>query len=117
MLILPIKRKWFDMILSGEKLEEYREIKPYYTSRILKLMCLPKSLEKDIINLLSSHETIKEYDILFRNGYSLKSPCFIAGCTMRVGFGLEKWGAEKGNLYYIFRIHCITPVAGGKGNI
>ena len=28
MLILPIKKKWFDMILSGEKREEYREIKP-----------------------------------------------------------------------------------------
>ena len=27
MLILPIKKKWFDMILSGEKKEEYREIK------------------------------------------------------------------------------------------
>ena len=24
MLILPIKRKWFDMILSGEKKEEYQ---------------------------------------------------------------------------------------------
>ena len=30
MLTLPIKKKWFDMILSGEKKEEYREIKPYY---------------------------------------------------------------------------------------
>ena len=29
MLTLPIKKKWFDMILSGEKKEEYREIKPY----------------------------------------------------------------------------------------
>ena len=28
MLILPIKRKWFDMILSGEKKEEYRDITP-----------------------------------------------------------------------------------------
>lgn len=27
MLILPIKRKWFDMIKSGEKKEEYREKK------------------------------------------------------------------------------------------
>ena len=34
MLTLPIKRKWFDMILSGEKKEEYREIKPYYESRL-----------------------------------------------------------------------------------
>ena len=30
MLVLPIKKKWFDMIASGEKKEEYREIKPYY---------------------------------------------------------------------------------------
>lgn len=33
MLTLPIKKKWYDMILSGEKKEEYREIKPYYTTR------------------------------------------------------------------------------------
>ena len=31
MLTLPIKKKWFDMTLNGEKKEEYREIKPYYT--------------------------------------------------------------------------------------
>lgn len=35
MLILPIKRKWFDMILPGEKKEEYRDIKPYYDTRLL----------------------------------------------------------------------------------
>ena len=32
-MILPIKKKWFDMIKSGEKKEEYREIKPYYATR------------------------------------------------------------------------------------
>ena len=32
---LPIKRKWFDMILSGEKKEEYREVKPYWWKRLL----------------------------------------------------------------------------------
>ena len=40
MLILPIKKKWFDMILSGEKKEEYREIKPYYTTRFANLLGL-----------------------------------------------------------------------------
>lgn len=35
-LILPIKKKWFDMISSGEKKEEYREIKPYYQTRFDK---------------------------------------------------------------------------------
>lgn len=34
MLILPIKKKWFDMILSGEKKEEYREMKPYWETRL-----------------------------------------------------------------------------------
>ena len=34
MLTLPIKKKWFDMIKTGEKKEEYREIKPYWTKRL-----------------------------------------------------------------------------------
>ena len=29
MLTLPIKKKWFDMIASGEKKEELRESKAY----------------------------------------------------------------------------------------
>ena len=35
-LTLAIKKKWFDMIASGVKLEKYREIKPYYQSRFNK---------------------------------------------------------------------------------
>ena len=37
MLILPIKKRWFDMILSGEKKEEYRDITPYYETRFKNL--------------------------------------------------------------------------------
>jgi hypothetical protein len=33
-LKLTIKKKWFDLILSGEKVEEYREIKPYWIKRL-----------------------------------------------------------------------------------
>lgn len=44
MLILPIKGKWFNMILSGGKQEEYREIKPYYMTRFKKIFDMyPKS--------------------------------------------------------------------------
>lgn len=39
MLVLPIKKKWFDMIASGEKKEEYREIKDYYDTRIGNVLC------------------------------------------------------------------------------
>jgi hypothetical protein len=33
-LRLVLKAKWFKMIASGEKREDYREIKPYYDSRL-----------------------------------------------------------------------------------
>lgn len=33
MLTLPIKRKWLDMIASGAKKEEYRELTSYYDTR------------------------------------------------------------------------------------
>ena len=32
-LHLTLKKKWFDLILSGEKKEEYREIKDYWCKR------------------------------------------------------------------------------------
>lgn len=52
-LHLTLKKKWFDLIKSGEKKTEYREIKPYWTVRLFK----------------------KKYDsIVFTNGYKKDSP-------------------------------------------
>ena len=34
MLHLVLKKKWYDMIASGEKREEYRDAKDYYRTRI-----------------------------------------------------------------------------------
>ena len=33
-LHLVLKKKWYDMIASGEKREEYRDVKDYYRTRI-----------------------------------------------------------------------------------
>lgn len=87
MLILPIKKKWFDLILSGEKKEEYRKISPYYTSRFQNLF----------------HADTDAKEIYFRNGYSSTSPSFVAVCTLDMGEGREEWGAEPGQTYY--RLH------------
>lgn len=96
MLILPIKKKWFDMILSGEKTEEYREIKPYYKSRFKNLF------------LMYPYSYIPYGDvpqlIMFRNGYSKKSSALIALCTLDIREGKEKWGAIKGQEYYVLKI-------------
>lgn len=94
MLTLPIKKKWFDMILSGEKVEEYREDKPYYTSRFNHLW------QGSLIGGKAPRQ------IRFRNGYSDSSPSFIATCTIDEGEGNPEWGAEPGRQYY--RLHIIS---------
>jgi hypothetical protein len=34
-ITLTLHKKWFDLILSDEKTEEYREIKPYWVRRLI----------------------------------------------------------------------------------
>lgn len=34
-LYLPLKKEWYEMIERGEKLEEYREVTPYWSRRIM----------------------------------------------------------------------------------
>lgn len=75
MLILPIKRKWFDMIKSSEKKEEYREIKPYYNKRLGYL----------------ATGTGEIVTILFRNGYRHNSPAIKCKCVITVGKGKTEW--------------------------
>ncbi len=116
MIILPIKKKWFHMILSGEKKEEYRDIKPYYISRFVKWLGFPKSEEKTVLELMRETGSIKPREIMFRNGYSATSPSVIAKCTIRIGIGKEEWGAEKGKLYFILTIHEILDAAAGEEN-
>ena len=94
MLILPIKKKWFDMIRSGEKKEEYREIKPYWTSRFNNMKFAEFKIIDDEVTFL----------IVFRNGYSIFSPELKCRCSLRKGHGKEEWGAEPGKEYYILEI-------------
>lgn len=104
MLILPIRKKWFDMIRSGEKKEEYREIKPYYTSRITSALGFPESERESIKELLHDTQTLKPIKVMFRNGYLPTSPSITADCYISAGTGKEAWGAETGKKYYIFKI-------------
>lgn len=95
MLTLPIKKKWFDMIKSGEKKEEYREIKPYYDSRFLKSL----NDERPHTNIM-----------LFRNGYSKQRPTIRCEVIISKGTGKEEWGAEPNKLYYVLKILSVEEV-------
>ena len=99
MLVLPIKKKWFDMILSEEKKEEYREIKPYYSKRLGNIL-LGYSIDNVSPKL---YENIR-FEIIFRNGYSYKSPSIKCLVCLTRGIGKTEWGAEPDKEYYILTI-------------
>ena len=113
MLTLPIKKKWFDMIRFGEKTQEYRDIKPYYTKRFMNVFA-PYYDGEPIWERQFKEECRADWflgepkQIRFRNGYSANSPSFIAECDLRIGTGNELWGAEFGRDYYILEIRNIT---------
>ena len=110
MLTLPIKKKWFDMILSGEKKEEYREITPYYEIRFMNLFgvvfCGGTWIKFSEIGL-SECAKDEMQEITFRNGYSKDSHSFIAKCTLSIGEGKTECGAESGRKYFVLTIHNI----------
>lgn len=112
MLILPIKRKWIDMILSGEKKDEYREIKPYWTVRIIRWLGFPKSETDTVLDLLKTQGTIKPLPVVLQNGYGRNSPKVEVLCRLSIGTGKEEWGAVPGKEYYRFHIEQIGRMAG-----
>ena len=85
-LHLNLKKKWFDMIASGEKKEEYREIKPYWTRR-----------------LIGEPGNWKGYtSIIFSNGYAISRNQLEIKCKGLIySHGREEWGAVEGQIYYV----------------
>lgn len=68
-LHLTLKKKWFDMIKAGVKKEEYREVKPYWSTRLMN------------DNPIAGTTSMKQFDIIrFRNGYSPDSPVIDVEC-------------------------------------
>lgn len=101
-MVLTLKKEWFEMILSGEKTEEYREIKPYWEKRFTNYFGRFYDFSKEEPTLVWNQE---KKDIVFRNGYGNNKPEFTAECTIMEDFGNEEWGADKGRKYYVLTIH------------
>lgn len=138
MLTLPIQKKWYDMILSGEKREEYREIKEYYETRFQNLFgaitiypfiedysasdTTPASifLHRSEYELLQGEAVPEEIrkegiqEIIFRNGYSKNSKAIKARCRLRIRKGRPEWGAEPDKQYYVLEILSVEKLAADK---
>ena len=100
-LHLVLIGKWYDMIESGEKTEEYREIKHYWVKRILEdstaqqpeLTSIPRPISKQT----------KYERVCFHRGYTNRTMIFeikdISG-----GVGKAIWGAPKDKEVIIIKL-------------
>ena len=95
-LDLPLKAQWYDMIESGEKLEEYRQIKEFWIKRLFENPSL-----YNIQFLFSSKIKFKNYNaIRFRYGYTKRTMLFKLK-DISIGIGNPKWGAPKEEVFIL----------------
>lgn len=85
-LTLTVSKQWFDKIVSGEKTEEYREIKPYWVARLLQNNSNIVDVRHLAFALAGRTDLLKKYidaqrivlkqytHVLFINGYRKDSP-------------------------------------------
>lgn len=70
-LHLTLERKWFDLIASGEKKQEYREAKPYWMKRLTDG---DEGLHFDIVRFKNGYgPDVPTMDVEF-NGISFTTP-------------------------------------------
>ena len=96
-LYLSLKKRWFDMISSGIKKEEYREINEYWTKRLV--VSEPNNLLDDdiVFSVFDCIEFSLGYpaadDMSRRIRYEFKG--------IRKSYGNPAWGAEPEKEYYV----------------
>lgn len=116
-LNLTLKKHWFDMISKGIKPEEYREVKAYWTKRLLLDKNGDKLNQFDAEDLTEAikyaysgmwdgeelaKESVIQYDkIVFRNGYSKEAPTMVFKYKgLKIGSGKLEWGADEDDFYF-----------------
>ena len=115
-LYLPLKKKWFEMIKAGTKLEEYRKINEYWASRLIgkdkfdKWDSLYRKCDFSFLGFesfrYSSNLKFVDFDTLvFTLGYpkaeDTRRRLVLKNPKIRIGTGYPEWGAEPGNQYFV----------------
>lgn len=118
------------MIASGEKTEEYREIKPYWANRFLCDVSynknIPEPTKLQICNLIIEGSDLIGYDVdiqehvrFARGGHFHSS---IPQITMKtngisIGEGNPQWGAEPGKKYFVIKLGERIYTHSDRGNL
>lgn len=117
-LDLPLKKEWYNMIESGIKTEEYRELKPFWANRLLYsgplgvkeywesvLQRAREFSEKHPFvtlhkSLIGDYGTRGYTHIRFRYGYTKKTMLFELS-ELCVGKGNKEWGAPEEEVFIL----------------
>ena len=116
-LDLIVKGKWYDMIDSGEKPEEYRDIKPYWCARIIPpdylcehLYTIPPTNYMYLCGLCGmrcGRKDEKQYisytHVRFHRGYTNITMTF-AIKEITIGMGNPQWGAPTDREVFIIKL-------------
>lgn len=94
-LELPLKKEWYNMIESGEKREEYREIKPYWQNRLALY---------DNRNQLIGLNPRGYTHVRFRYGYTKRTMLYKID-EIIIGRGNPDWGAPTNKDVLIIKFH------------
>lgn len=117
-LTLTLKRKWFDLIKSGVKLEEYREMSLYWKCRFLsnyndyalEHLIAHNSLHNDcyerVTEELEHQNILKHFDnLVFTLGYPKKTDTerrlVFKNPKIHINTGKPEWGAEPNKKYFV----------------
>lgn len=91
-LHLVLRAKWYDLIKSGIKKEEYRELTEYWARRLLFFpYTIGRSLHRNFIS------------VCFHRGYTNEKRYYEFN-GIEIGEGRPEWGAEPGRKYFIIKI-------------
>ena len=105
-LHLTLKKKWFDMVASGEKKEEYRDIKIYWWTRLVQ--CGECFRDDGELRPVDRWELLleKKFDVVvFKNGYQKDAKKItLEWLGMERGEGKKEWGAEPNKEYFVIKL-------------
>jgi hypothetical protein len=108
-LELPLKKEWYNLIESGVKKEEYREIKPFWLKRLFTKESIKEINVDNVCNnveeLITLYSTgkikLKQFDkVRFRYGYTKKTMTYYVR-NITIGKGNKDWGAMDEPVFII----------------
>lgn len=114
-LHLTLEKKWFEMTKSGQKTEDYREIKPYWKSRLLEKTDARFGYDLEDFYTGQRYRYRRFTHTRLVNGYGTDKPVIVTeNLGISIGRGRPEWGAPEDEDVFIIKHGRITATGNTK---